>query len=332
MVSVIIVNYNGIRVIRDCLRSLEKQTFEDFEVIVVDNGSSDGSLEYLNRYALGDCLPKPIKVISVSRNSGFSEGNRLGFLQSSRQFIALLNNDTEPAEDWLKQLVLALQKNPDIGICASKLITYEKGTIDSAGDRFTMLLKGDKRGEGYSANQYVTEEYVFGACAGAALYRRKMFDEIGFLDDDFFLIHEDTDLNIRAQLAGWRVIYVPTAIVRHKVRSSIGEMSDTAVYYSLRNCEFVRIKNIPFPVFLRCLPWFITSEISEFVFFALKNKRFSLYFKAKIDALKLIPLMLKKRKLIMKNKKVSNKYIISILTPVWEEDFLLSKLRKFFHG
>jgi GT2 family glycosyltransferase len=277
-------------------------------------------------------ISNPIKVISVSRNSGFSEGNRLGFLQSCRQFIALLNNDTEPAEDWLKQLVSAIQKNPDVGICASKLIAYENGIIDSAGDRFTMLLKGDKRGEGQSASWYVSEEHVFGACAGAALYRRKMFDEIGFFDEDFFLIHEDTDLNFRAQLAGWKVLYVPSAIVQHKVRSTIGEMSDLAIYYSVRNSELVRIKNVPLSIFVRCLPWSIISEISEFIYFALKHKRFSLYFKAKMDALKLFPSMLKKRKQIMKNKKVSNKYIMSIITPMWEKDFFMSKLRKFIRG
>src|SRR5208337_3264167 len=101
------------------------------------------------------------------------------------------------------------------------------------------------------------EEYIFGACAGAALYRRSMLDEIGFLDDDFFLIHEDTDLNWRAQLSGWRTLYVPSALVYHKVRSTIGPMSDISVYYTLRNSELVRIKNIPCPLFLLCLPSFL---------------------------------------------------------------------------
>ena len=235
-----------------------------------------------------------------------------------------------PIRNWLGTLVSAMNNEPRVGICASKLIVYGTNIIDSAGVEFSAFLKAFNRGEGKKASSLDTKEYVFGACGGAALYRRKMIDEIGFLDEDFFLIHEDIDLNFRAQLHGWKVLYIPKAHCYHKVRSSIGKMSDLAVYYTLRNCEFVRIKNIPLSFFLRYLLWFILGVISEFLFFAIKHRYLILYFKAKLDAVKMFPVMLKKRKLILKAKRISNKDLRNITTPLLDENFLKRKLKKIF--
>jgi GT2 family glycosyltransferase len=146
------------------------------------------------------------------------------------------------------------------------------------------------------------------------------------------LIHEDTDLNFRAHLYGWKVLYAPEAIVYHKVRSTIGKMSDTAVYYSLRNSEFVRIKNIPFGVIQRCLAELCIATLLEILYFGLKYKKLNLYFRAKVDALKMLPKMLQKRKLIMKNRKADNRDLLNLMTPVWEKDFLKSKIDKFLYG
>jgi GT2 family glycosyltransferase len=159
-----------------------------------------------------------------------------------------------------------------------------------------------------------------------------MLDEIGFLDEDFFLIHEDTDLNWRAQLAGWKVLYVPSAVVYHKVRSTIGRMSDLAVYYTVRNSEFVRIKDMPGRVFFRCLPSFLAGMLTEFVLFGIRHRRPGLYFKAKSDALRLLPRMLKKRNDIMRKRKVSDAYMCSLMTSVWERKFLRAKLERLLYG
>lgn len=328
--TITIINYNGKNLLNKCLQSLLHQSAENFDIVIVDNGSTDSSIEDIeNNFISSDT---GLKIIQLERNTGFAGGNIEGLKHSNGTYVALVNNDTETDKNWLSELILGMENDSTIGICASKMISYGIDIIDTAGDGFSTVLKGFKRGEGEDPRRYEKKEYVFGACAGAALYRREMLDEIGFFDEDFFLIYEDTDLNFRAQLAGWKVMYVPDAIVHHKVRSSIGEMSDIAVYYSLRNSELVRIKNVPFGIFLRCLPWFLISEISEFIYFVLKHRRFLLYFRAKKDALKLFPKMLKKRKEIMKNKKVSNQYIMSMMTPVWEKDFFLTKIRKFFRG
>jgi len=325
-VSIIVVNYNGKNQLEACLKSLVVQSFDDVEIIFVDNASSDNSIEYVR-----DVYPN-IMALSLSENKGFAGGNLEGLKHAGGQYIMLLNNDTEVAGDCISNLVSLLDGSSDIGICAAKMVVYGTNIIDSAGDGYSTLLKGFKRGEGKHAEAYDTEEYVFGACAGAALYRREMLEEIGFFDEDFFLIHEDTDLSFRAQLAGWKVMFVPTAAVRHKVRSTIGHMSDMAIYYTLRNSEFVRIKNVPLGLFLRCLPAFVGGTISEFVYFVLRHGKLMLYLKAKRDVIKNLKTMLGKRRKIMKMKKVSNKYLYSLMTPIWNREFFSMKINKFFHG
>lgn len=313
----------------NCLQSLANQSYRDFEVVLVDNASIDNSVAAARE--VSDRLGLDVKFIALPENKGFTGGNIEGLKHASGKFIALLNPDTEADSRWLEELVKAMNSRPDVGIVASKLIVHNTDIIDTAGDGFSSLLKGFKRGEGENASLHNRREYIFGACAGAALYRKEMLDEIGFLDDDFFLIHEDTDLNLRAHLAGWKVLYAPTAIVYHKVRSLIGYMSDTAVYYTIRNKEFVIIKNIAIPVLLRCLPILVLGVITEFFYFAVRHRRPVLYFKAKLDALKMFPPMLKKRRAIMRAKKAKYRDLMAIMTSVFEKSFFKSKLRKLLY-
>ena len=331
-ISVIVLNYNGLGLIACCLEALEKQSFKDFEIVIVDNASLDGSADEIRKFLIKSPIACRVKLISLDQNLGFAGGNIEGLRVAEGEHIALLNNDTKPEENWLGELFGAMESDPKVGICASKLLLEGSNRIDSAGDGFLPFLKGFKRGEGEKDFSYKQREYIFGACAGAALYRRKMIEEVGFLDDDFFLIHEDTDLNLRAHLYGWKVLFAPEAIVYHRVRSTIGKMSDTAVYYTLRNCEFVRIKNIPIGVFVSCFLELMVKTILEFMYFALKHKNINLYLRAKIDALKMFPRMIKKRRKIMKNRKVDNRYLRSLMTPIWEKGFWQLKIKKFLQN
>lgn len=330
-VSLIVINYNGKDLIAGCLRALEGQLFKDVEIILIDNGSSDGSLDKIRDYLDESPLAPVVKLTPLDKNLGFAGGVSEGLKHANGEYIALLNADTEPDKKWLEELVKVIDSEPKVGICASKLIVHGTDLIDSAGDGFSFALRGFKREEGKRNLSCKERDYIFGACAGAALYRRKMIEEIGFLDEDFFLIHEDTDLNLRAQLHGWKVFYVPTAVVYHKVRSSIGHMSNTAIYYTLRNSEFVRMKNIPLAIFVRCFPELIAWMLTEFIYFGIKHKRLRLYFKAKMDAIRMLPKMLKKRAVIMKKRKVDHRYLLSMMTPVWQKDFLKAKIKKFLH-
>ncbi len=332
MVYILIITYNSSKTIKDCLISLNNQTYKNFNVLLVDNNSEDATVDVIE--SVRGSLDFPFKTIFLEKNLGFSGGNNVAYEQISQncEYISLLNPDASAHHSWLKELVDAMESHPDVGICASKILVDGKSIIDSAGDGYATSLKGFKRGEGMKSDPFNNMHYVFGACAGAALYRKKMIEDIGFLDGDFFLIHEDTDLNLRAQLSGWKVFYVSSAIAYHKVRSSIGHMSDIAIYYTLRNSEFVRIKNIPFTLFLRCLPEFLIGSIFEFYYFALKNKKLKVYFSAKKDAIKLIPKMLEKRRVIMNNKKVDNRCLYNLMTPFWHKEFFYSKAKKFLNG
>ena len=332
MVSIIVVNYNGSGLISACLTALEKQTLTTFELIIVDNGSHDDSCAEIEGFIGQSPLGQRTKIVRLQRNLGFAGGNIEGLTHASARFIVLLNNDTEPEAHWLEALVSAAEGDPDAGICASKLVSYDTRMIDSAGDGYTRSLKGFKRGEGQNPGRYDEGGYVFGACAGAALYRRAMLAEIGFLDEDFFLIHEDTDLNFRAKLAGWKARFVPGAVVNHKVTSSIGYMSKMQVYYTLRNSELVRIKNIPLAVFLACFPEFVLGFITEFLFFGIKHRHPALFLKAKRDAIRLIPKMLKKRREIMRDRKMGSLALLKEMTPIWDWGFLKVKVRKFIYG
>ena len=329
-VSVIVITFNSSSTIKDCLASLGEQTRKDFEVILVDNNSHDNTSEVVEY--IKPVLGFPLKTFYLDRNTGFAGGNHFGLKQAAGGYIALLNPDAMAENFWLEELIKSMDSHSEVGICASKIIDEKINIIDSAGDIYTPVLRGFKRGEGESSKRFNDQEYIFGACAGAALYRRKMIEEIGFLDKDFFLIHEDTDLNFRAQLSGWKVLYVPTAVVRHKVRSSIGPMSPIAIYYTLRNNELVKIKNIPLGIFLRCIPDFLIGTVIEFVYFVIKHKRLRLYFRAKIDTISMLPRMLKKRSIIMKNRKVSHGYLLNMMTPVWQKDFLITKIKKLLHA
>lgn len=323
-ISVIVVNYNGKHLLRDCLESLFQQSFSNIEVILVDNASRDGSLEYVR-----EAFPR-VKIIPLAQNIGFAGANNEGLRHAAGDYIMLLNNDVKVDKDCLQNLFRAMDADQGIGIGATKMIAADSGVIDSAGDGISTALRGFKRGEGLSVNLYNEQEFVFGACAGAALYRRTMIEDVGFLDEDFFLIYEDTDLNLRAQLAGWNVLYVPSAIVFHKVRSTIKEMSTEAIYYSLRNSEFVRMKNVPAAVFLRCFPSYLLGNLIEFLYFAVKYRKFSLYVRAKWDAIKLCPRMMRKRRVLMKQKRVRNRQLSRIMTSCWHKEFFLAKTRKLF--
>jgi GT2 family glycosyltransferase len=309
--SIIIVNWNGKQFLSDCLTALRAQTFADFEVIFVDNASTDASLP-LARQMLST-LNLHGKCIELGSNVGFAAGNNEGLKYASGRYVVLLNTDTVAEKDWLAHLAEAMESHPDVGICASKLVVHGENVIDSAGDGFSTFGHAFKRGEGGPPDCFSEQEYVLGACAGAAMYRREMIQQIGFFDEDFFLIFEDTDLNLRAQLNGWKCLYVPDAIVSHRVGGSMKKISHKASYYAVRNDKIAKIKNLPFPVVIRQLPFLILGEVIWFFYYII-NGRFRYYLKANIDVLKVLPVYMKKRREVMSLKKVPDRYINNLLT------------------
>ena len=238
-VSVIIPTYNGLALLRPCLDSLRQQTYRDFEVLVVDNASSDGTVEALRRD-----YPE-VRVLALSTNGGYTAGCNVGMRAARGDLLVMLNNDTEAEANWLSALVDALDRHPEAGIAASRMMIYSDRTkIHSAGDLYRVNGTPDSRGvwQPYGP-PFDQEVFVFGACGGAAMYRRAMIEEIGGFEERFFMYCEDVDLNWRAQLAGWKCIYVPEAVVYHHLSATGG--GKLASYYVGRNTLWVIARNYP---------------------------------------------------------------------------------------
>jgi len=260
LVSVIIPNWNGLALLRPCLRSLEEQTYAHFEVIVVDNGSTDGSAEMVQKE-----FPW-VRLLVMAENRGYAGGCNAGIRLAEGDLLVMLNNDTEVDPHWLEALVDALERHPEAGSAASRIMIYDRpGILHSAGDLYRRNGLPDSRGvwQPY-APPYDREEYVFGGCGGAVAYRREMLEEIGLFEERFFLYCEDVDLNWRAPLAGWKCIYVPRAVVRHHLSATGG--GALASYYVARNTWWVLVRNYPTPLLRRywrqilAAQWHITKE------------------------------------------------------------------------
>ncbi|MBN1876990.1 MAG: glycosyltransferase family 2 protein [Anaerolineae bacterium] len=237
-ISVIIPNWNGAQHLPGCLESLRAQRYKSFETLVVDNGSADGSLTVLARYP-------EVQVLALGENLGFTGACNAGFRATQGDIQILLNNDTEVDPDWLAEIAAAFAQHPEVGSVASKMLLFDqRDTFHTAGDYVTPDGLAHNRGVWQKdEGQFNQPGYVFSACGGSAAYRRIMLDEIGLLDDDFFFSFEDVDLAWRAQLAGWKCLYMPTAIVYHKLKASGGGV--TASYYDGRNRITTLVKNYP---------------------------------------------------------------------------------------
>ncbi len=322
-ISVVVVNWNGRQFLEECLQSLRRQTFRDFEVIFVDNGSADGSVSYVqNRFP-------EVTVVPLSENRGFTGGNIAGYQQSKGKLIALLNNDTEVHAGWLDEIYQAAMQYPEAGSFASRMMYFDdRKRIENCGfDLGTAGVTVDLgRGE-LEATRWESSNAVFGACGGAVVYRRSMLDDVGFLDPDFFMVYEDVDLSFRAQLRGYPCIYVPAAVVYHRYRATLGRASVGQVFYSQRNIEFVYFKNMPLVLMLLSLPQRLLYEVGSAIYFA-RTGRGAAFARAKFDALRHLPSLLKKRKQIQQRRILANHQLRSLLKPVLAIKFrkLLSSL------
>jgi hypothetical protein len=319
LASIIIVNYNGKHLLTSCLEAILRQEYKNFEVIVVDNGSSDGSVHFIQEQFSW------VRLITLEKNTGFTGGNIEGMRHANGEWIVLLNNDALLCTDWLGIMISALESGPELGLCASRLVIEGTHLLDAAGDAFTTAFSGTKVGERHDFEEYGERRLVPGACAAAAIYRRSMLDDIGFLDEDFFLNHEDTDLNMRAWLSGWKCLYVPEAMVWHKVSSTIGRMSDTSVYYFARNSLWVWIKNTPTFFMLRYLHHRILYEFSSFFLFCFVMGKWRPFLKGKFHSLLGIPKMARKRKMIQCKVRLEKLEIWSELIPITA--YLVERLR-----
>lgn len=308
LVTVLVINWNGAHVLEECLQGLRAQSFPDYSVIVVDNGSTDGSLELLH-----DHHPD-VKVIALPRNEGFARANNIVLKGLTTPYVALVNNDVLLAPNWLQVMVHALNGHPQAWAAACKMVSaFCPHIVDRAGDAYTIEGAGLLRGRGERAQDYAKREWVFGACAGASLYRTKVFQELGFFDEDFFLLYEDVDLSFRAVLRGYRCLYVPEAVALHRVSYSVGRDSALSVYYGQRNLEWVYVKNMPLSLLALTLPLHIIYNIGAGLYLARKGRGRE-FLRAKVSALRGLPTMMQKRKKVQSRRIVNARTLWSFLT------------------
>lgn len=240
--SVIILNWNGRHLLEECLDSISSQAFRDFETIVVDNGSTDGSVDWL-RNRFGDA----ISYVTLPSNLGFAGGNNAGIRIARGSYVILLNNDTAVAPGWLAALADAARRHPDTGMFTPKILNYyRRDEIDNTGHLIYPdgMARGRDRLEKDDGRFDEEGETLWpSGCAG--VYKKKMLDEIGLLDESFFAYGEDVDLGLRARWAGWTCFYVPTAIVYHKYSATTGAYSPRKAFLVERNRIWILFKNFP---------------------------------------------------------------------------------------
>lgn len=307
-VAVIVLNWNGKEFLKTCLDSLQTQTFRNFKVILVDNGSSDNSAEFVR-----DNYPD-VEVIAINKNCGFAKGNNIGIQAALKdddvKYIALLSNDTKVEPDWLKELVKVAELDKQVGSCQPKMLsTGNPKIIDALG--IAINKNGAAIQVGYGTEdtgQHNQVKEIFGPCAGSVLYKREMLMHVGLFDEDFFIYYEDVDLALRARLAGWRSMYVPKAVVYHEHSVAYGKASPVKMYFLGRNQYYYTIKNLPTDIIFKFLIR-RSAGIAATILAYIKNRKFEWikpYLKANFDAIKNIQMMRKKRKKIRSARLISD--------------------------
>jgi len=307
-VTVIIVNWNGGDLLRQCLNDLLQQTVQPTRILVMDNGSTDGSAEKVAGL-LG------VTVRMLGENLGFAAGNNRAFAECDTELVALLNPDAFPEQDWLEKLLAAARAHPDVAAFGSRqMVAGVEGVVDGLGDVYHVSGLVWRRGHGRSltAPDLVSRE-IFSPCAGAALYRREALAEVGDFDEDFFCYVEDVDLGFRLRLAGYRSMYVPDAVVHHVGSATTGgQHSVFSVYHGHRNLVWAYLKNVPGWLFWAFLPLHLAMNLVALVVFTLRGQG-GVMFRAKRDALMGIPMMWRKRRHIQSKRAVSWRAILRVL-------------------
>ena len=321
LISVVILNWNGIKVLEQCLSSLKGQTYVPLEIIVVDNASTDGSVDVVREE-----FPN-VRLIVNERNLGFGGGNNIGIRAATGRYIMMLNNDTRLDPRCIEELKRAIEKVDRFGACASKiLLEYEDDLIDAAGIVVCPDGLSIGRGRLEKGDRYNEETEVFFASDCACLYRREMLEDIGFYDEDFFAYADETDMGWRAHLAGWRCIYNPKAVVYHFHSASSGTYSSFKAFLVERNRIWVAVKSFPLSLLLFG-QWYTFWRYLLQAYGAFTGKGAAGRFTSDFSKMELVrvlvkvylslweqfPLMLKKRREIQGKKRISNREVYQLI-------------------
>jgi GT2 family glycosyltransferase len=323
-VIVVIPNWNGAKELPASIDSVLNQSYKDFDLIVVDNGSADESRQIIEDY---QCKDPRVRGIYLDKNYGYTGGVNPGIdlaIAEKAAYVAPFNNDARADTDWLKHLLAFLESHSEYGIAACSLLHADGKTIDSTADQYTIWGIPFPRGRDEPANKRFNQSTtIFGASGGASMYRVAMLKKIGSFDQDFFAYYEDIDLSFRAQLTGWKVAYVPEAIVYHEQGKTSARIANRqandrsaspfTTKQFMKNLPFILVKDMPAGLLWRVAPRFLLAY-TIFFLRAFTDHRG----KAALQGVALfwlkLPKKLWQRRRIQKSRKVSNEYLWSIFT------------------
>jgi GT2 family glycosyltransferase len=310
LLSIIVPHYNGVHHLTTCFNALRAQTYLRLEIILVDNGSTDESVAMTRRD-----FPE-VKILELGQNLGLTGAINRGIEQVQGEVIVPLNNDTEVASHWAQALVDALQAHPEAGIVACKMLLFDwRDTLHSAGDGFGADGIPINRGVWQKdTGQFDGDVYIFGGCGGAVAYRREMLRDIGLFDEDLFMYLEDVDLNWRAQLAGYRVVFAPQAVVYHHLSATGGGV--IASFYTGRNTISVLAKDLPGSIFRRHWRAILGAQfkIAGEALRAWRGEAARARLRGQLAGLWGLPKWLGKRRAVQQKKRVDDKYLESLLS------------------
>lgn len=326
-IAVIVVNWNRRELLRQALQSLRRQQGVHFEIIVVDNGSQDGSPEMLEREFVGGAGPS-VRLIANAANRGFCAANNQGIAATGAPFVALLNNDAEAEPGWLAALRSAFDHGPQIGMAASKILVWEDpARIDKAGH--LIYPDGQNRGRGsgqLDRGQYDRLEETLWPDGCAAMYRRAMLDEIGGFEEDFFAYGDDAELGLRARIAGWRCLYVPQAVVRHHRGATLGLGSARRLALIERNRVLLAVKLFPWSLLWLNGAYYLAriaagawaaargrGEISRYPGTRGKLRAALALARGDLEALLMLPRMLRKRRHIRQIRRLTPRQVRQLI-------------------
>jgi GT2 family glycosyltransferase len=313
LVSVVIVNWNGQPLLERCLAALDAQTYADREVIVVDNGSTDASLAWL-----AECQPA-VRLLRNDHNRGFAAANNQGIRAARGRYVALLNNDAFATPGWLAALVAAAEAHPRAGMVASLMLFADRPSmVNSAGicvDRFG--VSWDRAGGAPAADPESAIVPVFGASAGAALYRREMLAELDGFDEDFFAYLEDVDLAWRARWLGWQAVLAPAARVLHIASATSREGSAFKTHCLARNKLLLLLKNYPAPQLWRYAPALVLYDLLSLAN-SLLIQRTLAGLRGRLEAVPLFGRALRRRRQLQSTRRASPDEVFAALAaPAW---------------
>jgi len=319
-VTIIIINWNNVKQLPRCIQSLHTQTYTDFEVFIVDNGSTDSSILTTK----DDVAGLDLHVIQLKSNLGFAVANNIGAHLARGKWLALLNADAFPEPDWLEKLLQTAEGYPEFSCFSSRQIQANNPSfLDGAGDAYHVSGLAWRIGLGYPSKQYgLNSLELFSPCAAAAMYSREAFLEVGGFDEDFFSYFEDVDLGFRLQLRGYRCLYVPDAVVHHIGSATFGERSDFAFYHAHRNLIWTFVKNMPSTMLWRYLPAHLMANAIYVLYYTLHG-RGKVLWRAKWDAIKELSKFIIKRREIQRNIRITPSDLERVMEHGWLQPYLL---------